>query len=94
MEPSIAELFLLPDTAFELCQAVKAMYGQENNYSRIYQLKLGIQQEKQGERKHVEYLGALQKKKDELWSYRPQTTDLAIIRNEKKKMISSSTLRD
>ena len=63
MESSIAELFLLPDTAFELWEAVKAMYGQENNYSRIYQLKLEIQQEKQGERKHVEYLGALQKKK-------------------------------
>ena len=46
MESSIAELFLLPDTAFELWEAVKAMYGQENNYSRIYQLKLEIQQEK------------------------------------------------
>ena len=63
MEPSISELFLLADTAFELWQAVKDMYGQENNYSRIYQLKQEIQQEKQGNRKHVEYLGALQKKK-------------------------------
>ncbi|XP_078178575.1 uncharacterized protein LOC144572773 [Carex rostrata] len=82
---SIAELFLLPDTAFELWEAVKAMYGQENNYSRIYQLKLEIQQEKQGERKHVEYLGALQKKKYELRSYRPQTTDLAIIRKREEE---------
>src|ERR1035438_9379210 len=85
MEPSIAELFLLPDTAFELWQAVKDMYGQENNYSRIYQLKLEIQQEKQGTRKHVEYLGTLQKKKDELRLYRPATTDLAIIRKREEE---------
>ena len=66
MEPSISELFLLADTAFELWQAMKAMYGQENNYSCFYQLKLEIQQEKQGERKHIKYLGALKKKIDEL----------------------------
>ncbi|XP_078156597.1 uncharacterized protein LOC144552491 [Carex rostrata] len=85
MEPSVAELFLLPDTAFELWEAVKAMYGQQNNYSRIYQLKIEIQQEKQGERKHVEYLGALQKKKDELRLYRPTTTDLTVIRKREEE---------
>ncbi|XP_078157415.1 uncharacterized protein LOC144553190 [Carex rostrata] len=85
MEPSISELFLLSDTAFELWEAVKAMYGQENNYSRIYQLKQEIQQEKQGERKYVEYLGALQKKKDELRLYRPQTADLAVIRKREEE---------
>ena len=36
MESSIAELFLLSDTAFELWKTVKTMYSQENNYSRIY----------------------------------------------------------
>ncbi|XP_078149683.1 uncharacterized protein LOC144545002 [Carex rostrata] len=85
MESSIAELFHLPDTTFELWEAVKAMYGQENNYSRIYQLKLEIQQEKQGTRKHVEYLGTLQKKKDELRLYRPATIDLAIIKKREEE---------
>ncbi|XP_078151900.1 uncharacterized protein LOC144547186 [Carex rostrata] len=85
MESSISELFLLLDTAFELWQAVKDMYGQENNYSRIYQLKLEIQQEKQGTRKHVEYLGVLQKKKDELRLCRPATTDMAIIKEAEEE---------
>ena len=85
METSISELFLLSDTAFELWQAVKDMYGQENNYSRIYQLKLEIQQEKQGTRKHIEYLGTFQKKKDELRSYRPPTTDLATIKKTARR---------
>ena len=61
------------------------MYGQENNYSRIYQLKLEIQQEEQGTRKHVEYLGTLQKKKDELRLYWPATTDLAIIKKQEEE---------
>jgi hypothetical protein len=85
MEPSISDLFLSYDTALELWEAVKNMYGQQNNYSRIYQLKQEIQQEKQGMRKHIEYLGSLKKKKDELRSYRPPTTDLAIIQKREEE---------
>ena len=42
MESSISNLFLFADTATELWEAVKAMYGQQNNNSRIYQLKQEI----------------------------------------------------
>jgi len=79
MEPTVADLFETADTAYELWEAVKTMYGQQNNFSHIYQLMQEIQQEKQGSRSNTEYLGALKKKKAELRTYRPLTTDLTTL---------------
>jgi hypothetical protein len=79
MEPTVADLFMTADTAHELWEAVKNMYGQQKNFSHIYRLMQEIQQEKQGSRSNTEYLGALKKKKDELRTYRPVTTDLTTI---------------
>jgi hypothetical protein len=41
----------------------------------VYRLKQEIQQEKKGNRSHVEYLSSLKKKFDELRIYRPFITD-------------------
>ena len=79
MQPTVSELFTLAETAHELWEAVKNMYGQQNNFSHIYQLMQEIQQEKQGSRSHTEYLSALEKKRNELQSYRSFTTDLATL---------------
>ena len=79
MEPAVSNLFMMAETTHESWKVVKAMYGQQNNFSYIYQLMQEIQQEKQGSRSHTEYLSALEKKHNELRSYRLITTDLAIL---------------
>ena len=62
MEPTVSDPFMMTETTHELCEAVKDMYGQQNNLSYIYQLMQDIQQEKQGSRSHTEYLSTLEKK--------------------------------
>ena len=79
MEPKIAEIFTFTDNAKELWESVRDMYSQQNNVSRIYQLKKNISETKQGDKPFVEYMGILKTMWDELSHYQPSTTDLKTL---------------
>ncbi|KAG5531543.1 hypothetical protein RHGRI_026223 [Rhododendron griersonianum] len=79
MEPKIAEIFTFAESAKELWESVRDLYGHQNNAARIYQLQQNINNCKQGDRSFVEYLGELKSMWDELGLYRPPTTNLATL---------------
>ncbi|KAF7140817.1 hypothetical protein RHSIM_Rhsim06G0127400 [Rhododendron simsii] len=79
MEPKIAEIFTFTESAKELWESVRDLYGHQNNAARIYQLQQNINNCKQGDRSFVEYLGELKSMWDELGLYRPPTTNLATL---------------
>jgi hypothetical protein len=68
-------MFLYSNSAKELWQKIRNVYGQQNNYSYIYQLKQQIFQAKQEMKSHTEYLVELNARFDELAEYLPPTTD-------------------
>ena len=79
MESQISEIFMNKNTAKEIWDAVKKMFGQQQNYAHIYQLKQDIATTKQGSRSITELVGHLTKNWDELAGYLPPTTDTEII---------------
>jgi hypothetical protein len=79
MEPKIAEIFTFSDTAQELWESVKGLYGHQHNAARIYQLQQAINNCEQGDRSFVEYFGELKGMWDELGLYRPPTIDLVTL---------------
>lgn len=79
IEPSISELFIYSETALDLWNSLKEMYGIKHKYLRIFQLKQELAQIKQGGRSVTELVGQLMCKWNELAIYQPPTTDLKII---------------
>ena len=76
MEQQIFDLFIHScNTSKELWEGLRTFYDQQKNHAHVYRLKQEIQQEQKGNRSHIEYLGSLKKKFDELRIYRPLTTD-------------------
>jgi hypothetical protein len=68
-------MFLYSNSAKELWQKIRNVYGQQNNYSYIYQLKQQIFQAKKEMKSHTKYLVELNARFDELAEYLPPTTD-------------------
>jgi gag-polypeptide of LTR copia-type len=62
MEPSISGIFLLCDTAKDMWDSVKEMFGHQQNFAHIFQIKQEIAQIKQQNRSNTEYYGNLKKK--------------------------------
>ena len=86
MEQPVSDLFLHScNTSHELWESVKAFYGQQKNHSHVYRLQQEIQQEKKGTKSHLEYLGSLKKKFDELDIYRPLTVDPKEIQKRREE---------
>jgi gag-polypeptide of LTR copia-type len=79
MEPPISRLFFSSNSAFDLWQTVKDMFGQQNNFDRIFQLKRELYQTKQGSQTITQLYGSIKSKLDELNMYEPITADLKIL---------------
>ena len=79
MEQHIAEIFSYSDSAADLWDAVKEMYGNQNNAARVFQLKKDISCLHQEGKSFVQYLGNMKSMWNELAIYRPHTTDTTIL---------------
>ncbi|KAI9182752.1 hypothetical protein LWI28_028584 [Acer negundo] len=90
MEPHVAEIFTFSDSAKALWYSLTEFYGNQNNATRIFELKTEITAAEQGDKTFSEHLRFLKKLWDELNIYRPHTTDERIIlqRVEENKIFS------
>ncbi|KAJ4759669.1 hypothetical protein LUZ62_070044 [Rhynchospora pubera] len=79
MEPSISRLFVDSKSAFDLWQSILDMFGQQNNFDRIFQLKQELFQAKQGSQTITQLYGSIKSKLDELNMYEPITDDLRTL---------------
>ena len=79
MESQLADIFQYSTSAADLWEALKDMYGNQNNAARVYQLKQEISDLQQGESSFIQYLGSLKSKWNELNLYRPHSTDANVL---------------
>lgn len=80
MEPHISEIFTFSDLSKEFWEAVAELYGNQNNYARVFELKLEITAiANQGEKSFSKHFGCMKRLWDELNMYRPHTVDAKIL---------------
>ncbi|GKF16345.1 hypothetical protein Tco_0061263, partial [Tanacetum coccineum] len=80
MEHNIAEIFSYSESSKDLWEAVRDMYGNQNNSSRIFQIQLDIANLRQDRNSFVSLLGKLKGLWNELEVYRPHSVDPTILR--------------
>ncbi|XP_078165558.1 uncharacterized protein LOC144560267, partial [Carex rostrata] len=72
----ISELFLHgTDTSAKMWTAITKMFGKQNNFAHIFQIKHDIIHIKQNQKPITQYFGAMKSKWDELDVHQPETTD-------------------
>ena len=76
------------NSSCELWQALQDMYGNQNNYAQVFQLKKDIASAQQEGKAFVQHLGSLKAMWNELDVYLPHTTDHTILlkRNEEDRI--------
>jgi len=75
MEPQVYEIFAYSDSAKTLWDALKEMYGQVNNASRIFELQQKLATTKQSpNQSFIDHLSKLKKQLEELKQYRPSAS--------------------
>ncbi|CAN6712091.1 unnamed protein product [Malus baccata var. baccata] len=79
MEKHVAEIFSYYNSSCELWKAMLDMYGNQNNYACVFQLKNDIASAQQEGKVFVQHLGRLKAMWNALDVYLPHTTDLAIL---------------
>ncbi|XP_038707186.1 uncharacterized protein LOC120002485 [Tripterygium wilfordii] len=79
MEIHLAEIFSYADSAADMWEAIKEMYGNQNNAARVFQLQRDIACLHQEGKSFVQFLGNLKSMWNELAVYRPHTTDSATL---------------
>ncbi|XP_068332795.1 uncharacterized protein [Pyrus communis] len=79
MEKHVAKIFSYYNSSCELWKALQDMYGNQNNYARVFQLKKDIANAQQEGKAFVQHLGCLKAMWNELDVYLPLTTDPAIL---------------
>ena len=79
MEPHITEIFSYSESIADLWDAVKEMYGNQNNFARVFQLKKDISCFHQEGKSFVQYLGNMKNMWNELAIYQPHTIDVATL---------------
>ncbi|XP_068336409.1 uncharacterized protein [Pyrus communis] len=80
MDRKLAEIFSYSESSYQLWEAVKEMYGSQNNAARVFQLKKDISDLQQDGKPFVQVLGSMKSMWNELEIYRPHTTDAALLR--------------
>ena len=80
MERKLAEIFSYSKSSYQLWEAVKEMYGIQNNAARVFQLKKDISDLQQDGKPFVQLLGSMKNMWNELEIYRPHTTDATLLR--------------
>lgn len=88
MENNIAEIFSYSESSMDLWEAVKEMYGNQNNAARVFQIKRDLANLQQDGKTYVQLLGILKGMWSELALYRPHTVDIAVLkkRDEEDKI--------
>ncbi|KAG6517659.1 hypothetical protein ZIOFF_021055 [Zingiber officinale] len=79
MEHDLAAIFSYSESSLDLWNAVRDMYGNQNNSARIFQIHREIASLQQDGKPFVNLLGSLKSLWSELEIYRPPTTDAAIL---------------
>ena len=79
MEKHIAEIFSYSESSHDLWKSVKDMYENQNNYARVFQLKMDIASLQQDGKTFVQHLGSLKTMWNELDVYLPHTIDVAVL---------------
>jgi gag-polypeptide of LTR copia-type len=82
MEPLISRLFMYLESAKEIWEETKEMFGQEQNLAYIFHLKQELAKINQGTKTVTEYYGDLKVKWDEIGLY-SHTTDLKALEQDK-----------
>ncbi|KAB2606017.1 hypothetical protein D8674_005734 [Pyrus ussuriensis x Pyrus communis] len=85
MERKLAEIFSYSKSSYQLWEAVKEMYGSQNNVARVFQLKKDISDLQQDGKPFVQLLGSMKTMWNELETYRPHTTDAVLLRKRAKE---------
>ncbi|KAF3777371.1 hypothetical protein EJ110_NYTH25715 [Nymphaea thermarum] len=85
MEPKIAACFNFLDTAEEVWQATKDLYGEQYNIARMYQLCQTKGSLKKGTAPINEYIGTFKGIWDEIDVHAPLTTDLSIAKKQREQ---------
>jgi len=80
MERDLAEIFSYSESSLDLWNAVRDMYGNQNNSARIFQIHKEIASLHQDGKPFVSLLGNLKSLWSELEIYRPPTVDATILR--------------
>ncbi|XP_070665200.1 uncharacterized protein [Malus domestica] len=73
------EIFSYYNSSCELWKALQDMYGNQNNYARVFQLNKDIASAQQEGKTFVQHLGRLKAMWNELDVYLPHTIDPAIL---------------
>ena len=79
MKKHIAEIFSYSESSHDLWKSVKDMYGNQNNYARVFQLKRDIASVQQDGKTFVHHLGSLKTMLNELDVYLPHTINVAVL---------------
>ncbi|CAN6686998.1 unnamed protein product [Malus baccata var. baccata] len=79
MEKHVAEIFNYSNSAHDLWKALQDMYGNQNNYAWVFQLKKDIASAQQEGKSFVQHLGSFKAMWNELDVYLPHTTDPTIL---------------
>ncbi|XP_068331447.1 uncharacterized protein [Pyrus communis] len=85
IEKHVAEIFSYYNSSCELWKALQDMYGNQNNYARVFQLKKDIVCAQQEGKTFVQHLVRLKAMWNELDVYLPHTTDPAIFLKRAEK---------
>jgi hypothetical protein len=85
MERNLAEMFSYYQSSLELWEAVKDMYGNQNNSARIFQIQQEIAEIQQSGQPFVNLLSKFKGLWNELDVYRPHSVDPVVLRRRKEE---------
>ena len=80
MERNIAEIFSYSESSLDLWEALRDMYGNQNNSARIFQIQQEVNALRQDGRPFVSLLGNFKSLWSELEVYRPHTVDPVVLK--------------
>ncbi|XP_070667967.1 uncharacterized protein [Malus domestica] len=87
IEKHVAEIFSYYNSSCELRKALQDMYGNQNNYARVLQLKKDIASAQQEGKAFFQHLRRLKAMWNELDVYLPHATDPAILKRAEEDRI-------
>ena len=80
MERNIAEIFSYSESSLDIWEALRDMYGNQNNSARIFQIQQEVNALRQDGRPFVSLLGNFKSLWSELEVYRPHTVDPVVLK--------------
>jgi len=91
IERNLAGIFSYFESAHDLWNVIRDMYGNQNNATRIFQIHHKITNLHQDNRPFVQLLGNLKSLWNELEMYQPHICDVVVLRKEQRKKFFSNS---